>query len=700
MKKLASFIFIFSLASAAVSAQQYTNARPPEEEWASKPVFHPVPPEYANEPAIVLLNDISLDYRVEGRSINMYTSEHRVIKVLDDRGIENFNTLDLPVYFGTRVPTVRARVILPNGKVKEIVKDMILVTRNAHGYWSVIIALEGVAKNSEIEYMIKEIHSASFFGSIDFQERIPVMETHFSMSYPKNYFFEEKGYNGFPDAKDTLVNNRRHISVSLYDIPKLRPEPSSFYDLYTMRAEFRLDHYYDDNATNKLTEYKWDDLGRKFYDNYYKTTEKEKAAVNQYLSELGVRPNGNEFENMKKIENGIKTTISQYAYIDYDESKEVLATKYMRSVSVYDVATDETKNPLDSIISKRAATTAGIIKLFTACFAQAGVNFEFGMAGNRHEHVFDTKFVNWNNLEEPLFYFPDFKKFLDPVKEYYRYPVVPDWLLNNRGVFCAIPPNGFVTGPLADIRKITPLSEAETQSNIAAAVSFTNDMDAHVDVSYSYAGYESADLREELATMTKEKQKDLVKKTVSFAGKPDDILKYTISGETPDNFYTNKPLEITAVVNTSALTEDAGKNYLFKVGKIIGSPQELYNEDERKLPVDLDYPHAMSRTITLNLPVGYNVLNPEALRMHAEYVNKDLKPVVSFKSDYTLVSDKKNGDKLVITVSEFYTQLHFSPEYYDRYRKVVNMAADFSHVALLISPKKETGKPVHRMAKK
>ena len=371
----------------------------------------------------------------------------------------------------------------------------------------------------------------------------------------------------------------------------------------------------------------------------------------------------------------------------------------MRSVSVYDVATDETKNPLDSIISKHAASAAGIVKLFVACFAQAGVNFEYGQAGNRHEHVFDSKFVNWNNLDEPLFYFPDFKKFLDPVREFYRYPVVPDFVLNNKGVFCAIEPGGFVTGPLTNIRKITPLSEAETQSNIAAGVSFTKDMDAQVDVSYSFLGYESADLREELATMTKEKQKELVKKTVSFAEKPEDIVKYTISGETPDNYYTNKPLEITATVKTSSLTEDAGKNYLFKVGKILGSEEELYNEDERKMPVDLDYPRALSRTITLNLPVGYKVLNPEALRMHAEYVNRDLKPVVSFKSDYALVSDKKNGDKIVITVNESYTQLHFSPEYYDRYRKVVNTAADFSHVALLIT-KKESGKQGHRIAKK
>ena len=189
MKKLASFIFIFSLATLPVSAQQYTNARPAEEEWAKKPVFHPVPPQFANEPAYVVSDNISVDCRVEANTLNAYYNRHRIVKVLDDLGIEIFKTVDIPVYSGTRVPLVRARVILPDGKTKEIAKDMILVTKNPNGYWTIIVALEGLAKNSEIEYLIKAISPASYFGSMTFQEVIPVMESHFSMSYPKNYYF-------------------------------------------------------------------------------------------------------------------------------------------------------------------------------------------------------------------------------------------------------------------------------------------------------------------------------------------------------------------------------------------------------------------------------------------------------------------------------------------------------------------------------
>ena len=701
MKKLSIFFSLFTAAAFSVSAQKPFHNAVTYPEWADKPVVHPVPPEYANEPAIVLLNDIALDYRYEGKSTNMFITEHRIIKVLDDRGIENFNTYDLPVFPGTRVPSIKARTILPNGTVREIAQDMILVTKNAYGYWSVIIAMEGVEKNAEIEFLTKEIVSAPLFGSQIFQFPIPVMKTHFSMSYPKEWVFQEKGYNGFPDVKDTLIKNRRHMDITLNDIPKLRSEPNSFYELRLMRMEYRIDHFNFENENNRSKRYTWNDLGRKMYDTYYKITDKERAAVNAYLTELGVKPNGNELENLKKIERGIKTGIVKYGFIDYDDRKQVLATQAMRSISLYDVAYDEQKNVLDSIITKRAATPDGIIKLFAACFVQAGINNELGIVGNRHESMLDPEFENWDNLEYHLFYFPDFKKYLSPTSDYYRYPMVPEEALNNKGVFCTIPPNGIPTGGIVEIRTIKPLSANENQSNIAAAVSFSTDMDATVDVSYSFTGYQSTHLRTELVLSPKDKQVDIVKKIVTIAEKPENILKYTISNEGFDNYTSNKPLEITATVSTNQMVDEAGKNYLLKVGKIIGKQQELYNEDERMLPVDMDYPHSFNRTITINLPVGYKVINPEVLRMHADYVNREITPVISFNSDYTLVPDKKKGDKLVITVTEFYNQIHFSPNDYERYRKVVNTAADFSKVAILLTnTKKSAGKQEHALTKK
>ena len=279
---------------------------------------------------------------------------------------------------------------------------------------------------------------------------------------------------------------------------------------------------------------------------------------------------------------------------------------------------------------------------------------------------------------------------MSPTSIYCRYPFVPVHLLTTKGVFCLIPPDGITIGQLADIRTITPLSADQTQENVKASVTFTKDMDARVDLDYTYSGYSAIDVREAIALERKNKIKDLVRKLVPLAEKPEDLLKYTIANEGFDNFYNNKPLAITATVNAPQLTESAGPNYLFRLGDVIGTHDELYTNKERKFPVDISYPSSMNRTITIYLPKGYKILNPEAIHRDVDYVNSDLKPLIGFKSDYILKTDRKNksGDTLIVTIKEFYTKTHYSVSEYNNYKKVFNAAADFNKVSLLMSNKK------------
>ena len=270
---------------------------------------------------------------------------------------------------------------------------------------------------------------------------------------------------------------------------------------------------------------------------------------------------------------------------------------------------------------------------------------------------------------------------------YYRYPVVPEEALYTKGVFCSIPPKVDVVNPMAEVKTINPLPMLENQHNIAAGVTFSKDMDAQVDIAYSFTGYMANDIRKSLLLGTKDKEKDLVEKVVNIAEKPEQIVKYTISNPEIQKSYSNAPLDITATVNTDGLVEKAGKTYLVKVGSLIGPHSSLYNEKNRVMPIDLDYPVCMKRTITINIPKGYKVLNPQALAMQNDYVNRDLKAVVAFRSAYELKKDKKNGDKLIVTVVEVYPQVHFSVADFERFKGVVNTAADFSKVTLLMAKK-------------
>lgn len=676
MKKTTPILFLCLAGMLSASAQKPLHPKAAVAEFAENPRVHPVPPEYAGEPAIILQNDVTLDYRFEGRNTNVYYTLHRLVKVLDEKGIESFNTIGITVSKYTRVPSIKVRTILPNGKVRDVAKDMIKVTQDESGHNKIVIALEGVERNAEIELLLKEIKPYSAFGTEYFQYHVPVVSGHLDISYPKDFVFEEKGYNGFPNVKDTLLNNRRHINVDVANVAGLAEEPYSYYNLYRMRAEYRVHNFVDNNENDQRNVYTWDDLGRRIYDEHYKITDKERAAVNNFLTELGVHAKGNELENIKKIENGIKSKIVLYEFVEGEKT-----------------------DVLDSIISKRAATSEGYVKLFAACFAQAELKHELGMAADHRYNKLDKSFENWHNLDHYLFYFPNQGKFLSPLSPYYRYPMVPATVAGGKGVFCTIPPKGTITGGLAEVITVTPLAANESMDKISAGVVFNEDMEATVDISYAYTGYESAETRTKLLTEAKDKEKEIVKKVISFAGKREDIVKYTISNEDILSYNTNKPLEITATVNAPMLTEKAGPKYLFKVGEIAGTHTELYNEKKRQLPVDLGYPSTMVRTITVKIPKGYKVTNPEAIKLHAEYVDKNLKQLMSFNADYKLTEDKKKGDVLVINVKEYYPQMHFAVADFDRFKEVVNTAADFSKVMLLIEKRnggsiKTKSKPV------
>ncbi|RYZ40358.1 MAG: hypothetical protein EOP49_29605 [Sphingobacteriales bacterium] len=85
----------------------------------------------------------------------------------------------------------------------------------------------------------------------------------------------------------------------------------------------------------------------------------------------------------------------------------------------------------------------------------------------------------------------------------------------------------------------------------------------------------------------------------------------------------------------------------------------------------------MNRKISIVVPEGYKIANPEAVRLKAEHLAGD-KPTMGFISDYKL-----DGNKMEITISEFYNQLIYPLTDIEIYKKVVNAAADFNKVVLV-----------------
>ena len=676
MKSSAPLIFALLVTAFSANAQYHT-PKTPDSDWVAKPVMHTFPKEYAKEPALVLNQSEKVEYKYEGRGTSVYHTFHRLIKILDERGVEMCNTVSIPFYSAARIDEIKARTISVDGKVHDIPLHMFKQSQDENGAACIKFAMEGVGINSEVEVYLKTLSGFSPFGSTYFQYTIPILSLSFEMAYPKEFIVEQRGYNGFENMKDTLYQGRRHAKVKLMDIPGIKQEPLSFLYPHLMRTEWRVSYWANDNGNEKRL-FTWDDYAKDFYLNVFNIPDgrmpeqyflmpngqdlyrgdTERRAVNRFLTSIGVNGSETELEKIIKIERGIKNNITLYPIVDDHSGR------------------------LDTIVSKRSATTFGYLKLFAACYAQSDVKCEFGSTTDRRWHLFNNSFENWNVVSDYILYFPNQKNYLAPTELFMRYPLIPGTAQGNAGVFCKMSTPSEARPRVADVRAIPENSPFDNYVNIVADVSFGSGMNPKLDLKYSWGGLDAVPVRTNFnINKNTELQRSTAEELVAGVIRPTDLVSFTTANESPDSFTTGKPFVLNAHVNSSGMVEKAGGRYLVKIGDLMGSHTELYDPKERKLPVDLDHPYSRKATIHITLPGGYRVLNLKALRNQLEYFNANNRkvPMCSFISNCT-----QRGNKLTITVSEVYSKVHYHLSEYTDFRRVLNAAADFSKFNLVL----------------
>lgn len=621
--------------------------------WEANPKLHRIPKEFIKESALFVLDGRYIEYKQEGDNTYVYRTMHRIIKVIDDKGIESFNTIE--VLIGqNEIEGLQARTILADGSVKEVPKDRMKRSKNEQGQESYLFAMEGVEKNAEIELMYREKKAFSTFGGEQLQFSIPTVKAEFMLVIPDGVRFETKGYNGFPSATDSIIDGKHFYYATANNIPALEDEQYSNREAFLMNIAYRMSYIDKENADVRL--FTWNDLAKRLYNNYYKITDKNKRVIEKYIKSIGVSDNDNDEQKIKKIEDAMKSNII-----------------------MSDDINDESYLEFEKVIDKKLTTESGFIALFLACLQVAGIEHEYGLTSNRFTEPLDEKFENWNSLDLPVVYFPKLKKYMSVTAIFYRMPFIPTAAAGNKGVFLKTATLGGMTSAVASIRKIPFMPLAASNNNIIADVKFSEEMTPIVDIKVTFDGYSANGIREGFIYVPKDKEKELVQSIVNVASAPENIKSYKVENTALSNYYDNKPLNVLASVESSQLMEKAGPKYLFKLGDIIGRQVEMYQEKERKLPIDIVFPHSLLRTITLNIPDGYKVSNTETIKINVEHKASSGESTMGFISDY-----KIEGKKITITINEFYGQVNYPASDIGIFKKVINAAADFNKVVLVL----------------
>jgi hypothetical protein len=639
--------FLFLFANSAFAQENIYEAI----YWDSKPSIHQQKSSDLDKfPGYYILREHILELVIEMEA-KMFDSEHVIIHINNDAGVEKYNKVYIPLYGNRQMISLKVRSISPDNKVTEFNQSNLKELKNVENYGNFkIFAIEGVTKGCEIEYSYTLKTNPQSYGREIIQKDVPVLKSNFALVYPKRVNFLAKSYNGLQETKHEMFDKKRdHIHIEASDIPSLAEEQYSSYRGSLMRIDFRLEK---NAAGEKIT---WNSIFSGVVKSMY-----DKSKLTKLIKSINVEGLAKE-PMIRKIEEHVKAnfTINQSREENYEDLK--------------------------SILSSRVANERGIAKLYFNLFKELKIENEMVFTCARSQGSIDPEFSSFVNLFDELFYFKDLKMYLDPTKTYTRLGAAPVSVAGNVGMFVSDFRNigNDIVFTNYSTRNIELLDYTLNDEGVTASVTFDDNLSkVMVAQENRWQGYRALSYRGVYFYRTQPKDKEDFLQNITLSGIDNySIQSRHLEGELVD--FSKDPKNYMTVrtnFTASSLIEKAGSDNIFLIGKIIGRQSELYQETERKTDIEFREISNYNHEISVTIPKGYKCSGLEALKISNKVIDNG-KEVMYFNSDYTL-----SGNKLAIRISEVYKTLSLPKSKYEEFRKMVNSASDFNKVAIVFQP--------------
>ncbi|MES2847865.1 MAG: DUF3857 domain-containing protein, partial [Bacteroidota bacterium] len=333
--------------------------------WDAKPILHITAAEFAKESAVILLDERIHEYKTDSKKeIYVQLTNHRLVKVMDDKGVELFNRIYIPYYANAEVFDIKARTIQPDGRVVDLPADKILdVEEDGKRYKK--FALEGVEKNSEIEYSYQVKKDIYYFGVEMFQySNVPFEKAIFKLVVPEHLKFTVKGSNGFVVEKETVEDGKRITNAKATNLPGLDDEKYAETGPYSGNIQYKLSYNLARDKDVRL--FTWNELAKRIYTSNTNFTDKELKAAGDFVKQIGIKESASEEEKIIALEAYIKQNINS--------DKEGIG---------------EDANKIEKIVKTKLASEDGVNNLFTACFEKLGINYQIVFPSKRDDLPID-----------------------------------------------------------------------------------------------------------------------------------------------------------------------------------------------------------------------------------------------------------------------------------------------------------------------
>ena len=624
-------------------------------DWNYEPGFEVVQIDGEGQNAIILkdLKVVEFFFDEEYNTLLQLYTVHSKVQVNTHEAIELYNKHYMPMNRVLGIEDLRVRVITDKG-VNEIDEIDLKDYEGKDDYTSYkYFAIEGVEIGSQIEYiytfkMLPQLEgSREFFQSDELK-----LNTEFHIYCEDKMYFNTKSYNGFQELTlDTAIEGKNHYFANIPQIEPLVPELYAPYNNSLMRVEYKLDHI---KPADEVKLYTYEQLSNQL-NNYLRSdiTKKDIKSLNKLSKELGLE-GLSELDKIRKIETFVK-----------------------RSITITEQSNDELEK-LETILEKLVADQRGAIKLFVSMFDLNDVDYSYGLTSDRTKVSMDPDFESYSFLENYVFYFPGIDKYMAPTEILYRVGYIPFNWCNNYGLFIKSVKFGETTTGIGELRFIEPLEYSSSEDKLDIKIDIDGEFEGlNLDIERTLTGYNATFIQPIFELIPETESKLVVNELLNLSGKDVVLNDFQIINSSLDSFYL-KPLIIQGLASTSSsFYNKAGNRYLLNIGEIIGEQVEMYQEEERKLPIENEFNRNYERKIQFVIPEGYTVRNLEDLKATIFHEDNGEKSM-GFTSDYEI-----ENNLVKVFVSEYYKKLDFPLENFDQFRKIINAAADFNKKVLI-----------------
>ncbi len=621
-------------------------------DWKSTPEKMEVTEKDRLEDEIMLFEKRSIEFAEYNNGFYQMVLVHSIKLINTDNGIENSNKVYISNKQGSTVLKQKARVIKPDGKIINLKESDIQESKDENGNVEYqYFALEGLEKGSYIEYLHYISEEPVLTGSsIYLQSGIDKKKVTYEIICPKHLEFKFHSINGMPEFKKDSVNtdiNRCFIEAS--NIEGMKDEESSAYNANLMKCYYKLQK---NTSNGKSNFYTYLDVSKNVHANMYETVSKKSVKkIAALIADLG---KGDKESQLRELEYKLKTEIG-------------LTEEYFEGIS-----------SLDNILNKKITNETGMIKLMIACLKAMNVKFEVVLTSDRDENPFLTDYEAYNFLDETMIYISDIQKYWSP-GIFSRIGFTPFEYMNNNGLFVEERVVGDQAFGVGKVKYIAGTKSAESIDEINTVVTFNADLsEPTIEVERKLSGYKAMYPQFILDFVQDDAKKTELKEDVLLYMDKDSKLTDVTFQNDNSKVAGQETFVAKGKISGTNFIEKAGTKTLLKVGMLIGPQAEMYNKEARKLPVSTQFTRQYVRKIVVNIPEGIKVKNPEILNFNI--VSNDEKALQSgFVSSYELT-----GNQLVVTINEFYNKVNYTVAEYEQYEKIINGAADFNKLVLVL----------------